>query len=322
MLNNSLTRILQIRYPIIQGGLAYVANGKLAAAVSNAGGLGQVGAAGRTPEAFREQIRVAKSLTDQPFGVNIPVSRHTDNSPYVQVALEEAANIVSVSLSAGDPRPFVPSLKAAGLKVLLVVATVRQAVRAQEVGADVLICEGFEAGGHDSPLENTVFTLVPQVVQIAEVPVVAAGGVASGRQVAAAFMLGAEGVQMGTRFVATAECEAHPRYKDLLVQAGDDGTVVLERTLGVSTRVLKNDYAAAALDVERADPSGLKLRPLMTGERNRLAAIDGRTDEGYLYAGQSVGLISSVVPAGEAIEQIVEETRRALGNTSQYQAWL
>ncbi|GMA65368.1 hypothetical protein GCM10025859_58080 [Alicyclobacillus fastidiosus] len=147
MLRNSLTRVLQIRYPIIQGGLAYVANGRLAAAVSSAGGLGQVGAAGRTPEAFREQIHVAKSLTDKPFGVNIPVSRHTDNSPYIQVALEEAANIVSVSLSAGDPRPFVPGLKAAGLKVLLVVATVRQARRAQEAGADILICEGFEAGG-------------------------------------------------------------------------------------------------------------------------------------------------------------------------------
>lgn len=318
----TLTDVLGVKYPIIQGGLAYVANGLLAAAVSEAGGFGQVGAAGRTPEAFREQIRIARTNTTKPFGANIPVSRHTDNSPYIRVVQEERDSLSAVSLSAGDPRPYVDVIHAAGLKVMLVVATVRQALRAQDIGGDVIICEGFEAGGHDGPAEETVFSLVPQVARQVHVPVVAAGGIATGQQMMAAFMLGASGIQMGTRFVATTECEAHAEYKTRIVEAGDDGTIVIERSLGVSTRVLRNEYALSVLESERRGGAADEIRQALSGSYNHKAAIEGDTRAGYMYAGQSAGLIADVVPVRIVIERLVQEAKVALSRREQYQSWL
>ncbi|MBX6395961.1 MAG: nitronate monooxygenase, partial [Alicyclobacillaceae bacterium] len=297
-----LCRRLGIRYPIVEGGLAYVGNGKLAAAVSEAGGFGQVGSAGRSPEQFAEEIEIAASQTSKPFGVNIPISEHKDNTPYLEVVFENRRRLTAVSLSAGNPRPLIPQLKEAGLQVMVLTSTVRQARKAAEAGADIIICEGFEAGGHNGPAELTTMTLVPQVVRALradgyDVPVVAAGGIATGEQMAAALLLGADGVQIGTLFVATEECQAHPAYKQRLVEAGDEATVVIERSQGRVTRVLRNPFTEKILELEKGRPSMEELLPFILGHNNRAAAIEGKVDDGYMNAGQSSGLIHSIRPA-------------------------
>jgi enoyl-[acyl-carrier protein] reductase II len=322
-MDNRVCKILGIQYPILEGGLAYVGNGALAAAVSNAGAFGQVGSAGRSPEQFREEIRIAASLTDRPFGANIPISQHSDNTPYIQVVIEESHRLKAVSLSAGNPRPLIPLFHEAGLKVITMVSTVAQALKAEEAGADVIVAEGFEAGGHNGPNELTVMALIPQVAEaVPNVPVVAAGGIAVGRQVLAALILGAEGVQLGTRFVATTECQAHDNYKELLVRAGDDQTVVIERSLGMVTRVLRNPFALKILEIEKQNPTIDQLLPYILGHNNRVAAIEGHVDEGYMNAGQSTGLIRSVEPARVVVETLIQEATEALDRFQQIRQWL
>lgn len=308
MKHNRVCQLLGIRYPIIQGGLAYVGNGALAAAVSNGGGFGQVGTAGRTVENFQEQLHIAAESTDQPFGVNIPISEHSDNSAYVEAILENKDKIKAVSISAGNPKPYVPLFKEAGLRVMVLTATVKHSLKAQEMGADIVVCEGFEAGGHDSPLELTLFGLLPQVTKAVDVPVVAAGGIANGQGILAALSLGAEGVQLGTRFIATKECEAHDNYKQLLLQAKDDATVVIERSIGKATRVLKSPFAEQILDFEKTRPTVEQLLPYIRGTNNRIAAVEGRIDEGWMNCGQGVGLIDSIESAVDVVRQLARET--------------
>lgn len=316
-MENRVCKLLGIEFPIIQGGLAYVGNGSLAAAVSNGGGFGQVGTAGRTPENFKEQVRIAAELTDKPFGANLPISEHSDNTPYIEAILEVKDKLTAVSLSAGNPKPLVPVFKEAGLKVMIMTASVRHSLKAQEMGADLIVCEGFEAGGHDSPLELTLFSLIPQVVRAVQVPVVAAGGIANGRGVVAAFALGTEGVQLGTRFVATKECEAHDNYKKLLLEAGDDATVVMERSIGRVTRVLKSPFVDTILEFEKTRPTVEQLLPYIRGVNNKIAAIEGRVGEGWLNCGQSVGLIDSIESASDVVRNLAREAREvaaALGS--------
>ncbi|BCU80607.1 enoyl-ACP reductase II [Polycladomyces abyssicola] len=309
MRKNRVAEILQVRYPIIEGGMAYVGNGELAAAVSNAGGFGQVAASGRTPEDFEEQIQIASSRTDKPFGVNIPISKYFVNDSYFRVVEAHKDRIQAISLGSGDPRPYIPYFKELGLKVMVLVGSVKHAVNAEKSGADIVICEGFEAGGRNSPFELTLFSLVPQVRRAVRIPVVAAGGIVTGHGVVAAMALGAEGVQMGTRFIATKECPAHEHYKRKLLEAEDNDTVIIERSIGGVNRVLNTPYVNQITELEKNQPAFDQLYPLINGRRNRIAAIDGHINDGWLHAGQSVGLITSIMSAGEVIQQILQEVK-------------
>lgn len=311
MRGNRVCNLLGIQFPIIEGGLAYVGNGSLAAAVSNGGGFGQIGTAGRTAANFREQVRIAAELTDKPFGVNIPISEHSDNTPYIEAIMENKQHLRAVSISAGNPKPFIPLFKEEGFIVIVLTASVKHALKAEEQGADLIVCEGFEAGGHDSPLELTLFSMLPQVVRAVNIPVVAAGGIATGEGIAAAFALGAEGVQLGTRFVATKECEAHRNYKQLLISANDDATVVMERSIGRNTRVLRSPFAEKILAFEQGKPTVAELLPYISGSNNRVAAIEGRVMEGYMNCGQAVGLINSIESAADVVRTLAQETRDA-----------
>jgi len=311
-LKNELCRLLGIEYPIIEGGLAYVGNGLLAAAVSEGGGFGQVGAGGRTPENFAEQIRIAAAHTDKPFGVNVPLSMHQDLSRYFEVIKENRNRIKAVSLGAGNPKPWIPFLKQLGILVMVMTSTVRHARSAEAAGANIVICEGYEAGGKNGPAELTTMALVPQVARAVSVPVVAAGGIADGRGMAAALALGAQGVQMGTRFVATIECEAHERYKKILVEAGDDSTLIMSRALGSSVRVYRNAYAEKVQEMERQNPDPEKLRPYVSGAANAKAAIHGDFENGYVNAGQSTGLIDGIESAAAVVKKVAGEAETVI----------
>lgn len=308
---NRVCELLGIEVPIIEGGLAYVGNGALAAAVSNGGGLGVIGTAGRSIENFRDQIRIAAERTDKSLGVNLPVSEHSDNSAYVQVILENKHLFKAVSISAGNPRPYIPIFKEAGLKVMVLTSTALHSQKAEQAGADLVICEGFEAGGHNGPAELTLFSLIPQAVKSVKIPVVAAGGIATGSGIVAAFALGAEGVQLGTRFIATAECEAHEEYKQLMVKSHDDATVVMERSIGRVTRVLKGPFVQKILELEKTNPSIEDLLPYIRGFNNKVAAIEGKVEVGWLNCGQSVGLIDSIESATDVVKQLVKEVKEA-----------
>ncbi|RXT07149.1 nitronate monooxygenase family protein [Ammoniphilus sp. CFH 90114] len=314
-MKNRICELLDIRYPIIEGGLAYVGNGALAAAVSNGGGFGVVGSAGRSPEDFREQIRLAAKLTDKPFGVNLPISEHSNQEPYIQAILDHAQQLKAVSISAGNPKPLIPLFQEAGLKVMVYIASVKHAKKAEQLGADLVIAEGFEAGGHNSPLELTLFALIPQVSQAVNIPVVAAGGIANGRGMAAAMMLGAEGIQMGTRFVATRECQAHDNYKKLLVDATDDSTLVMARSIGNVFRVARSPFAEKVVEYEKTGPTVQELLPYIKGSNNRIAAIEGKMQEGWVNCGQSAGMIESIESAADIVQKVAKEAIDVLNTT-------
>lgn len=312
---NRVCDVLGIEHPIIEGGLAYVGNGTLAAAVSNGGGFGVVGSGGRTPGDFYKQIKIAAGLTDKPIGVNLPISEHSDNAPYIDVILENKHLLKGISISAGNPKPFIPIFKEAGLKVMVYVGAVKHAKKAEEIGADMVICEGFEAGGHNSPLELTLFSLIPQVAAAIKIPVVAAGGIANGQGMVAAMVLGADGVQMGTRFVATKECQAHENYKNFLLAINDDATVVMARSVGNVFRVAKSSFSQKVVDFEKVNkPTIQELLPFIRGSVNKNAAIDGKLEEGWVNCGQSVGLIDSIISAEDVVKNTAAEANEVLAN--------
>jgi enoyl-[acyl-carrier protein] reductase II len=311
-METKLTELLDIRYPIIEGGMAYIGDGKLAAAVSNAGGLGQVGSAGRSEDDFAAQIKLARSLTSQPLGVNLPIGEHSDPKARIDVILSHKQDIQVVSLSAGNPKPYIQLLRNEGLHVLVVVSTALQARKAVEAGATAVIAEGSEAGGHNGPAELSTLALLPMVAQVSEVPVIAAGGIVDGRTFAAALTLGADGVQLGTRLVATQESCAHPRYKQAIVDATGEQTVVMERSIGRSTRVLKTKYTESILELEKQGITSEQLYPYIKGTINKVAALDGDLEHGYAYASQNCGLITDIPTVQELIERLVKDARAAL----------
>lgn len=321
---NRVCDCLGCKYPVLEGGLAYVGNGRLAAAVSNGGGFGQVGSAGRTPDGLARELETAFALTDQPLGVNVPISEHRDPEPVFRVIERYAAHLKAVSLSAGNPRPWIGPLKQWGLRVITLASTPAQAKKAEQAGADLVVCEGYEAGGHDGPAELTTLTLVPLTVQAVSIPVIAAGGISDGLAAAAAFALGAEGIQMGTRFVATVECEAHEAYKAALLQASSEDTVVMERSLGHVTRVLRSPFVDRVLAQERATPGDLEaLLPLISGRNNARAALEGQMDDGYVNCGMGVGSIHEILPAAEVVQRVMAEALRQLQESSaRVAAWM
>ena len=302
-----ITELLGIEYPIIQGGMAWVAEYHLAAAVSNAGGLGLIGTASAPAEWVREQIREAKKLTDKPFGINIMmISPYADE--VAKVAVEEGVAVVTTG--AGSPEKYVKMWKEAGIKVIPVVASVAMAKRMQRCGADALVAEGTEAGGHIG--ENTTMVLVPQVVDAVEIPVIAAGGIADGRGIAAAFMLGAEGVQIGTRFLASEECQISPVYKQLVVDAKDTDNVVTGRTTGHPCRNLKTKFSKRLAGGEMDGSITPDEFEKITLGSLRKAVQDGNLEEGSFLCGLIAGMVKDIKPCKEIIEEMFAEAGKLL----------
>jgi enoyl-[acyl-carrier protein] reductase II len=306
-----LCELLGIEYPIIQGGMTLISGAELAAAVSNAGGLGVIvyNVARRDPEALRAEIQRCKSLTDRPFGVNYSVDED-GIVELMQVAVEEGVKVVTTS--AGNPLYYTAFLKEAGIKVMHLVGTVRHAARAEEAGVDAVIAEGFEAGGHNSPDEITTMALIPQVRDAVQVPVVAAGGIADARGFVAALALGADGVQVGTRFIATEECRAHPAFKEAVVGANDVATVVTGRSWRGPSRVLSNDMTQAVLGMEAAGTSVEDIGAFLGRGRGVIGQLEGDMAEGEAFCGEVAGLVNKIVPAGQVVQEMVEGARLVL----------
>ncbi len=297
--NNRVTKLLKIKYPVIQGGMAWVADADLAAAVSNAGGLGVIAAASMPPELLEEQIVKIRKLTDRPFAMNIMLL-----SPTADDALEIAARyrVPVVTTGAGMPGKVLEKLKPLGTTVIPVIASTAHAERVSKQGADAVVAEGTEAGGHIG--EITTMNLVPQVADVVSIPVIAAGGVADGRGMAAAFALGAEGVQVGTRFVCAVESNVHINYKEKIIEANDRATVVTGRSTGHPVRGLKNKLSKEFEDLEKRGASVEELERLGTGKL-RLAVVEGDTKWGSLMAGQSAGLVKKIEPAAAIIQDLI-----------------
>ena len=305
-MKTKITELLGIEYPIIQGGMAWVAEYHLAAAVSEAGGLGIIGAASAPPEVVREQIQKVKELTDKPFGVNVMLMN--PNAPEVaQVVVEEGVKVVTTG--AGNPGKFIDMWKEAGVKVIPVVASVAMAKMMERGGADAVVAEGTESGGHIG--SATTMTLVPQVVDAVKIPVIAAGGIGDGRGLAAAFMLGAEAVQMGTRFVVAKESIVHPNYKERIIKAKDIDSEVTGRSTGHPIRVLRNQMTREYLKMEEEGVGLEELERLTLGSL-RSAVMDGVV-QGSLMAGQIAGLVSKEQTCKEMIEEIVAQAESLLG---------
>jgi enoyl-[acyl-carrier protein] reductase II len=295
-----------IRYPIIQAGMVWTAGSKLAVAVSAAGGLGLIGAGSMKPDLLREHIRAARAATPAPLGVNVPLARG-DAEELLAVTIEEGIRIVFTS--SGTPTKHTARLKAAGCVVVHVIAAVKHARKAAEAGCDAVVAEGFEAGGHNGIDEITTLTLVPQVVDAVSLPVIAAGGIADGRGMVAAMALGAEAVQVGTRFAATLESSSHETYKRLVMEAGDSDTVLTMKRL-MPVRMLKTPFTARALEADRRGASKEELEVLLGRKREMLGIFEGNVDEGMFEAGQSAGLVHDVPPAAEVVRRMMEEYYR------------
>jgi len=298
-----ITGLFNITYPIIQAGMVWTAGSKLAVAVSEAGGLGLIGAGSMKPDLLRQHIRKARTGTGRPFGVNIPLSRG-DVAELIQVTVDEGVRIVFTS--AGHPVKYTEELKRAGCVVVHVVAAVKHAQKAVSAGCDAVVAEGFEAGGHNGVDEITTLTLVPQIVDAVQVPVLAAGGIADGRGMAAALALGADGVQVGTRFAVTLESSAHENYKQAVIAAGDGDTMLTLKKV-TPTRLVKNSFAMRALDAERRGATKEELEALLGHKREMLGIFEGNTEEGEIEAGQSSGLVRDLLPAAEVVRRMMEE---------------
>jgi enoyl-[acyl-carrier protein] reductase II len=298
-----ITEIFNIQYPIIQAGMIWVSGWKLASAVSNEGGLGLIGSGSMKPELLREHIRNSFNAADKPFGINIPLIRG-DAKDLINVTIEEGVKIVFSS--AGHPGKFINVLKKNNVKVVHVVPSVKHGLKAEEVGCDAIVGEGVEAGGHNGINETTSIALIPQLVDALKIPVIAAGGIADGRGILAALSLGAEGVQIGTRFAATIESSAHPNYKQKVVEARDDGTVLAFKKIGL-VRMLKNSFANRAVKSEEDGWNEEKLKELLGIKRERLGIFEGDENEGELEAGQSSGLIKEILTVKELFNKLLNE---------------
>lgn len=309
-LGTRVTRLLGIRYPIVQGGLARVAFADLAAAVSNAGGLGQIAVAGLdTPERLRAEIRRCRAMTDRPFGVNFPIGRMA-LWPLLDVALEEGVRVIA--LTAGNPAPYLRRCQEAGARTLVLTAGPELARKAEAAGADMVATVGYEGGGHIGRTDETTLVMVPRVVAAVRIPVLASGGIATGAGLAAALALGAEGVEMGTRFVATEEARAHPAYKQALVAARPEDTMLIKRSLGQPGRVLASAHARRILEAEGAGAPQEELLALIRGEVNAIGTERGDLEGSYVWAGQCVGLIGAVEPAGAVVRRMAAEAAAVL----------
>ncbi|MBA9085540.1 enoyl-[acyl-carrier protein] reductase II [Fontibacillus solani] len=306
--NTRLTELLQIKYPIVQGGLAYLAYADLAAAVSNAGGLGQITAMSLPDaDALRQEIQLARSLTEKPFGVNFAIGQHgIGYGDRVQVAIAEKVPVVTIT--GGNPAPILEMLRPTDIKALVLVSTRRQAQKAEQLGAAAVIVVGQEGGGHLGRDDVGTMVLVPQVVDAVKIPVVASGGIGDGRGWMAAHALGAEGIEMGTRFIATQECiHASASYKNALIESSESDTVVIKRSIGAPARVLRSDFTDKVVEIEHHSPTYESLKDYISGEVNKRWIYDGIKEEGFGWAGQVTGMIHDIPTVSELIDRMVSE---------------
>ncbi len=307
---NKITQLFNIRYPIIQGGMIWCSGWELAAAVSNGGGLGLIGSGSMTPEILHMHIRKCKNATGKPFGVNIPLLfPHTEE--FINILIKEKVKIVFTS--AGNPAKWTSYLKEKGLKVVHVIANVKFAKKAEEAGVDAVVAEGFEAGGHNGKEETTTMVLIPLIKQTVSIPVIAAGGISTGKGMLAAMALGADGAQVGSRFVCSAESSANPVFKQKILEAKDGDTMLTLKKL-VPVRLLKNKFFH---DLEKSELKGAspdELLKLLGKERAKKGMFEGDMDEGELEIGQVAALINEIKPAGKIIREIMDEFDHARQN--------
>lgn len=308
--------LLNIKYPIFQGGMGNISNAPLTAAVSEAGGLGTIGVGTMTPEEVEKIIIETKSLTSKPISLNIPITV----TPFLKemLSLVISYQIPIVSLSAGNPAPFVEKLHEHGVKVIAVVASVKHALKAEASGVDVLVAEGYEAAGINSPLETTTLTLIPQIVDVVTIPVVAAGGIADGRGFASALCLGASGVQMGTRLIATQEAPFHINYKEKLLHSDDTSTVIVGRSVGKIRRLLQAPYTSKLLSSEQTGITDEEFLKLTSEEFHKQGALEGNDLEGFMNAGQIAGLVKDIPTVQQLIDRIIEEAKIHLQQSLSY----
>lgn len=302
----SITNLLNIKYPIIQGAMAQIAKAPLVAAVSNAGGLGIIASGGMTAEMLRDEIKKTKALTDKPFGVNLMLMM-TNIAELTEVIIEEKVGIVTTG--AGTPKTFMPIWKEAGIIVIPVVPSVMIAKRMEKMGADAVIAEGTEAGGHVG--ETTTMALLPQIVDAVTIPVIGAGGIADGRGIVAALALGAKGVQIGTRFLATDECPVHPDFKAAVIKASDRDTTVTGRKTGAPVRSIKNKMIKEYIRLEEENADRDTLEELTLGSL-RKAVQEGDTENGSVMAGQIAGLITEIKPCKAVMEEMMTEAKAVI----------
>ncbi|PHS32052.1 MAG: enoyl-[acyl-carrier-protein] reductase FabK [Alkaliphilus sp.] len=312
MFHTKLCDILNIKYPIIQGGMAWVATAELAVAVSEAGGLGIIAAGNAPAEVVLKEIKKAKKMTNKPFGVNVMLL-----SPFIDEVIEVvlAERVSVITTGAGNPSKYIKQFQEIGTKVIPVVPSIALAKRMEKLGADAVIVEGTEAGGHIGEL--TTMVLVPQIASEIKIPVIAAGGIADGRGFLAALSLGADGVQIGTMFICSTECTAHEKYKQKLLRAKDRDAIVTARVSGHPVRVLKNKFAKELMKLEEEGITKKELEEIGAGKL-RLAAVDGDVDNGSVMAGQIAGMIKNIKPCKELIEGIIIEAKTRLDSLSKF----
>lgn len=309
-IKNRITELFNIEYPVIQAGMVWVSGWRLASAVSECGGLGLIGAGSMKPELLREQIKKCKAATARPFGVNIPLLRE-DASELVRAVIEEDVKIVFSS--AGHPGKFIEELKKHDIAVIHVVPSLKFALKAESVGCDAVVGEGVEAGGHDGLDELTTLTLIPQLKDNLHIPVMAAGGIADGRGILAAMSLGAEGVQIGTRFAVTEESSAHPEYKKRICEAKDTDTVLILKKIGL-VRTLKNEYTDKVQSAESSGAGIEELKELLGKKRERMGIFEGDLAQGMMEAGQGVGIIKDIPTVKTLFERLMREFDEACQN--------
>jgi enoyl-[acyl-carrier protein] reductase II len=307
-MDNRITRLFGIEHPIIQGGMIWCSGWELAAAVSNAGGLGLIGSGSMYPDILREQIRQCRQATDKPFGVNVPLL-YPDIDKHMQIILEEGVKIVFTS--AGNPAMWTGMLKEKGITVVHVVANTRFALKCEQAGVDAIVAEGFEAGGHNGREETTTLCLIPMVCDAVKIPVIAAGGIGSGRAMAAALCLGAEGVQVGSRFAASLESSAHEAFKQAIVAAGDGDTKLTLKEL-TPVRLLRNGFSQQVEAAYARGASKEELAELLGRGRAKKGMFEGDIEEGELEIGQVSATIRDIRPAGELLREMAQECRAVL----------
>jgi len=302
-MQNRITSLFKIRYPLIQAGMVWVSGYKLASAVSNAGGLGLIGAGSMYPDVLKEHIQKCQQATKEPFGVNVPLF-YPDLEEIIGIIIRSGVKIVFTS--AGNPKLYTSRLQQEGITVVQVVSSVKFALKSQEAGVDAIVAEGFEAGGHNGRDETTTFTLLPMVKEKIGIPLIAAGGIASGRGMLAAMALGADGVQIGSRFVASTESSAHDNFKKAVVQAQDGDTMLTLKEL-TPVRLLKNKFYQEVQELYKNNPGEAELRKLLGRARAKKGMFEGDLEAGELEIGQISGLIHEIKPAAEIVQEILAE---------------
>ncbi|MFD2043671.1 NAD(P)H-dependent flavin oxidoreductase [Ornithinibacillus salinisoli] len=309
---HNICDLLHISYPIIQGGMGNISNAQLTAAVSEAGGLGTIGCGTMSPEEVENIIITTKQLTDKPFAINIAINVTPFMEELITMVIKH--DIPVISLSAGNPTPYISRLHEHNMKVIAIVASVKHAQKAEAAGADILVAEGFEAAGLNSNLELTTFTLIPQIVQQVQVPIVAAGGIGDGKGLAAAMMLGASGVQIGTRLIATKEAPFHESYKQKLLNADGTDAIIVGRSVGRARRIIKSEYANKLHEIEGRGMTVEEYNKLTSEDQHMLGALQGDMENGFINGGQVAGLIQDVLSVEELINGMIIEANVQMNN--------